>query len=147
MKLKISEIANIQTGVVLSRKEAKKDQEIVQKYQRLTIKALGNDGFINKEELEDYNAKEKIDEGQTTHKGDIVLRLFSPLCPVLIDEETEGFVVPSQLAVLKVGNKDVVLPSYLRWYLSQNEIQERVLFEDGGTAQKTIKVATMMVLL
>ena len=144
MNLKISEIANIQTGVVLSRKEAKKNQEIVQKYQRLTLKALGDDGFINKSELENYNAKEKLDKSQTTQDGDVVLRLFSPLCPVLIGKETEGFVIPSQLAVLKVTNPEVILPSYLRWYLSQREMQERVLFEEGGTAQKTIKVGTIM---
>ena len=144
MNLKISEIANIQTGVVLSRKEAKKIQEIVQKYQRLTLKALGDDGFINKNELENYNAKEKLDKSQTTQDGDVVLRLFSPLCPVLIGKETEGFVIPSQLAVLKVTNPEVILPSYLRWYLSQREMQERVLFEEGGTAQKTIKVGTIM---
>ena len=144
MNLKISEIANIQTGVVLSRKEAKKNQEIVQKYQRLTLKALGDDGFINKNELENYNAKEKLDKSQTTQDGDVVLRLFSPLCPVLFGKETEGFVIPSQLAVLKVTNPEVILPSYLRWYLSQREMQERVLFEEGGTAQKTIKVGTIM---
>ena len=144
MNLKISEIANIQTGVVLSRKEAKKNQEIVQKYQRLTLKALGDDGFINKNELENYNAKEKLDKSQMTQEGDVVLRLFSPLCPVLIGKETEGFVIPSQLAVLKVTNPKVILPSYLRWYLSQREMQERVLFEEGGTAQKTIKVGTIM---
>lgn len=144
MNLKISEIANIQTGVVLSRKEAKKNQEIVQKYQRLTLKALGDDGFINKNELGNYNAKEKLDKSQMTQDGDVVLRLFSPLCPVLIGKETEGFVIPSQLAVLKVTNPEVILPSYLRWYLSQREMQERVLFEEGGTAQKTIKVGTIM---
>ena len=144
MNLKISEIANIQTGVVLSRKEAKKNQEIVQKYQRLTLKALGDDGFINKNELENYNAKEKLDKSQTTQDGDVVLRLFSPLCPVLIGKETEGFVIPSQLAVLNVTKPEVILPSYLRWYLSQREMQERVLFEEGGTAQKTIKVGTIM---
>lgn len=147
MNFKISEIANIQTGVVLSRKEAKKNQEIVQKYQRLTLKALGDDGFINKNELENYNAKEKLDKSQTTQDGDVVLRLFSPLCPVLIGKETEGFVIPSQLAVLKVTSPEVILPSYLRWYLSQREMQERVLFEEGGTAQKTIKVGTIMDLI
>ena len=116
-------------------------------YKRLTLRALGEDGFLSEAEFESYKAKEYLDTSSLTVSNDVVIRLFSPMCPVLIGEQSEGLVVPSQLAILKVKDPSAVLPAYLRWYLSQKDIQERVLFEEGGTAQKTIKVSTIMDLL
>lgn len=147
MILKISDIATVQSGLVLSRKEAKKDSVNIFTYKRLTLRALGEDGFLSEAEFESYKAKEYLDTSSLTVSNDVVIRLFSPMCPVLIGEQSEGLVVPSQLAILKVKDPSAVLPAYLRWYLSQKDIQERVLFEEGGTAQKTIKVSTIMDLL
>lgn len=147
MILKISDIATVQSGLVLSRKEAKKDSIETFEYKRLTLRSLGEDGFLSEAELELYNAKEQLDGSSLTVSDDVIIRLFSPLCPILINESSEGLVIPSQLAVLKVKDTLTVLPAYLRWYLSQKEIQERVLFEEGGTAQRTIKVSTIMDLL
>ena len=66
------------------------------------------------------------------------------MCPVLIDDGEEGLLVPSQLAVLKVKDNTIILPEYLRLYLAQKDIQERVQKIESGTAQRTVKLGTIM---
>ena len=144
MVAKISDIADAQGGLVLSRKEARTPSEDVYKYKRLTLRSLGEDGFIKNENLEDFFSDEALNRALFTATGDVVIRLFSPMCPTLVDDGGEGLLVPSQLAVLKVKDSSRVLPEYLRLYLSQREIQEQVLKIESGTAQRTVKIGTIM---
>ena len=144
MYSKISEIAVAQGGLVLSRKEARNPRADIYGYKRLTLRALGENGYIRSGELEDFYANEPLDNALFTCPGDVVIRLFSPMCPVLIDDGEEGLLVPSQLAVLKVKDNTIILPEYLRLYLAQKDIQERVQKIESGTAQRTVKLGTIM---
>lgn len=144
MVVKISDIADAQGGLVLSRKEARTSSAVAYKYKRLTLRSLGEDGFIKNENLEDFFSNKVLNHALFTTLGDVVIRLFSPLCPTLIDTGGEGLLLPSQLAVLKVKDRSKVLPEYLRLCLSQREIQEQVLKIESGTAQRTVKIGTIM---
>lgn len=140
----ISEIAVAQSGLVLSRKEARNPHTGIYKYKRLTLRALGEDGYIRSSELEDFYANEPLDNALFTYPGNVVIRLFSPMCPVLIDDGGKELLVPSQLAVLKVKDNTIILPEYLRLYLAQTDVQERVQKIESGTAQRTVKLGTIM---
>lgn len=144
MIAKISDIADAQGGLVLSRKEDKNPSADAYCFKRLTLRALGDNGYIIKKDLEDFYSKDSLSNVLFTSLDDVVIRLFSPICPVVVSEDDTGLLVPSQLAVLKVKGEVPVLPEYLRLCLAQREIQERVQKVESGTAQRTVKLGTIM---
>lgn len=147
MILQISEIVDAQGGLVLSRKEAKVPEADVYRYKRLTLRSLTEDGYISDIDLEDFYTNESLNGAWFTSRGDVVIRLFSPLCPTVIEENRKKLLVPSQLAILKVKDRSIISPEFLRLSLSQKEIQEHVSRIERGTAQRTVKLGTIMDLL
>ena len=144
MILQISEIVDAQGGLVLSRKEAKDPEADIYRYKRLTLRSLAENGYINDTDLEDFYTNESLNSAWFAAPGDVVIRLFSPLCPSVIDESRKKLLVPSQLAILKVKDHSVISPEFLRLALSQNEVQEYIKRIERGTAQRTVKLGTIM---
>ena len=73
----------------LSRKETKASGNGGCPYKRLTLRALTEDGEIDSSALEDFCASETLNHAWFASPGDVVIRLFSPLCPVVIEEGQE----------------------------------------------------------
>lgn len=144
MILQISEIVDAQGGLVLSRKEAKDPEADIYRYKRLTLRSLTENGYVNDSDLEDFYANELLNNAWFASPGDVVIRLFSPLCPTVIDEHQKKLLVPSQLAILKVKDHSVISPEFLRLALSQHEVQEHIKRIERGTAQRTVKLGTIM---
>ena len=139
--MKLSEFANLQSGLVLNRKEARSTEKAVKTYKRLNLRSLDTHGVINHSELDDYQSKEFLDDAVLTQPDDIVVKLFAPLSPVLITTIDAGLVIPSQLAVIRI-HKKTVLPQYLRYWLSTPEVSDALLSMEGWQSQKTIKIGT-----
>ena len=139
---KISEIADIQSGLVLSRKAAKGNNNAHQ-YQRLTLKSVTEDSLLDVASFETYAASEAIDEQFITKENDIIIRLFAPVCATLIKKENEGLVVPSQLAIIRLKNGCPYLPGYLSVYLTNERSLENLIVGAGMSAQKIIKVGNV----
>ena len=144
MVAKISDVAEVQGGIVLSRKEAKTQEESYCSYKRLTLRAFDRTGSIHVSDLEDFYACESLDNALFTSKGDVVVRLLSPMYPVYVENNYENILLPSQFAVLRVKDREVIMPEYLRLWLAQNSIQDRVLDLESGTAQKAVKIKTIL---
>ena len=144
MILQISEIVDAQGGLVLSRKEAKDPEADIYRYKRLTLRSLTENGYVNDSDLEDFYTNESLNNAWFASPGDVVIRLFSPLCPTVINEHQKKLLIPSQLAILKVKDHSVISPEFLRWALSQNEVQEHIRRIERGTAQRTVKLGTIM---
>ena len=111
----------------MSRKEAKNPEANIYRYKRLTLRSLTEDGYISDSDLEDFYTNESLNSAWFASPGDVLIRLFSPLCPTVIDESRKELLVPSQLA--------------------QKEVQEHVRRIERGTAQRTVKLGTIMDLL
>lgn len=141
--VKLSEIANVQSGLVLNRKEAKDEASIICTYKRLNLRSLDEDGTVDELSLDDYYASEILDEQNITVIDDIIIRMFAPICPVTITEETSGLVIPSQLSTIRIKNIAQVLPEYLRYFLSQDRVINKILSEEGWQSQRTIKISTI----
>lgn len=144
MNVKVAELVQAQGGIVLSRKEAKERGEHVFSYTRLTLRAFDGNGTIHKSELEPFYACEDLENALFTEPGDVVLRLVSPLHPVYITADYENILVPSQFAILRVKDCRTIMPEYLRLCLAQKSVQERILDLESGTAQKTVKIKTVL---
>lgn len=144
MIAKISDLADVQGGIVLSRKEAKNQKESAFEYSRLTLRAFDENGNINRSELEIFHACESLENALFTKVGDVVIRLVSPMYPASIEPDYENILVPSQFAILRVKDCAKVMPEYLRLCLAQKSVEERILSLESGTAQKTVKIKTVL---
>ena len=139
---KISEIADIQSGLVLSRKAAKENMNVYP-YQRLTLRSVTEDCLLDISSFETYEACEPIYEQFLTKENDIIVRLFAPVCATLITKDYEGLVVPSQLAIIRLKDSCPYLPGYLSVYLTNQRILENLVEGAGMAAQKIIKVGNI----
>lgn len=144
MNYKLNELVEIHSGVVLSRKEAPPESSIAIPYQRLTLRALSDAGTIQHTELEQYYSREVLDPELFTTVDDVVVRLCTPINPVLIQNGQAGILIPSQLAAIRIKNSSTLMPAYLRWYLSQGSILDALQAAEHGTAQRTIKVKSLL---
>lgn len=139
---KISEIADIQSGLVLSRKAAN-EKTSVYPYKRLTLRSVTEDCMLDGSSFEEYDACEPIDAQFLTRENDIIVRLFAPVCATLITKDYEGLVVPSQLAIIRLKDDSLYLPGYLSVYLTNQRILENLIEGAGMAAQKIIKVGNV----
>lgn len=138
MQVPLSSIATVQSGVVLSRKETNSDLDAI-KYQRLSLRALNSSGQVDHFELAVFLSRDPIQMTHRTTPGDIVIRLFSPLFPTLITEDDTGFVIPSQLAVVRLQSDAPMLPAYLQYCLSRQAVAEAFSTAESGS-QRSITV-------
>ena len=136
---KISEIANIQSGLVLSRKAADKDTQTYT-YKRLTLRSVTEDCLLDTSSFEIYEACEPIENQFLTKENDIIIRLFAPVCTTLITKENEGLVVPSQLAIIRLKEDSLYLPGYISTYLSDERNLGKLIEDAGMASQKIINI-------
>lgn len=139
---KLSDISDIMTGLVLSRKEAKPSLINAFKYRRLNLRSITESGLIDDAGFEDYFSVEQIDPQFITKENDIIMRLFEPLSPAIISAKNEGLVVPSQLAIIRVKS-EYFQPDYIYYYLSQKNILRFLSQQDIGTAARGIRLSTL----
>ena len=140
-KMKLSDFATLQSGLVLNRKEARSEEETAKYYKRINMRSLNEYGELDRNDLDIFPSVEILDSAVLTQPNDIIVKLFTPIYPTLISEEDKGFIIPSQLVVIRVFD-DQVLPEYLRYYLSAPEVSDLMLSIEGWRSQRTIKVST-----
>ena len=140
--VKLSEIAGIQSGLVLSRKEAKRDSASVVEYKNLNLRSLNDDSGINVQLLDRYLASEKLEGQFITRIDDIIVRLFPPFCPAHITETLAGLVVPSQFAIIRLQS-NMLLPAFLCCYLAHRNVLKSLAIRESGQASGGIKISAL----
>lgn len=140
---KLPTVADVQCGLVLNRKEARNPETTKKTYKRLNLRSLKEDGYLNERELDVYPSIECLDKQVLTQSGDIIIRLFAPLLPILIRNTGIGLVIPSQLAVLRMKNDVPIIPEYLRWYLSSTIVTRKLRLSENLAIQRTVKISEL----
>ena len=135
----LGDIATVQLGLVLNRKKAKNDFSHL--YKRFTLRTVGSDG-INPEAIEPFYSTEPLQGESLTRAGTLVMKLYAPFNPIVITKETEGYLFTSQMVSIRPVKS--VLPEYLRLYLSQDFVAERLLANYFGIAQRAITVDSLL---
>ena len=120
--MKLNKLANVRTGLVLSRKEAKAADKCCE-YRQLNLKAVNDNGTINISETIPYSASEELASNYLTQVGDIIVKTSEPYTAVYITEEYAGFVIPSHFVVVRVDITKA-LPQYIAWYLNKDRIKK-----------------------
>ncbi|WP_374718038.1 restriction endonuclease subunit S [Neobacillus sp.] len=141
--MQLGAIAEIKTGLVLSRKKAEIEFAAKATYNLLSLKNISEDGTILNESFDEFISNEVLEEHYFTKEGDVLIRLSQPYTAVYIDKEQTGLLVPSYFAIIKVDEKKV-LPQYVAWYLNTPNVKKELERSQAGsripsTNQHTIK--------
>ena len=121
--MKLGSVAQVRSGLVLARKQARGRTEY--RYPLLNLKCIHPNGYIDTALCEMFDSVEYLNPEYLTHKGDVVIRLTVPYTAVLITDELEGYVIPSSFVVVRT-DRSIVLPEYLLWLLNSQQIKQRI---------------------
>ncbi|MCI2046888.1 MAG: restriction endonuclease subunit S [Faecalibacterium sp.] len=127
--MQLGEIASVRSGLVLSRKLSRYPTQY--RYPLLNLRSFRENGTIDPDELEIYDAVEPLKEEYLTQQNDIVIRLSSPYTAVLIAEKDTGAVISSNFCVVR-GLKRTFLPEYLYWLLNTPGVKQDIRQHTGS---------------
>lgn len=130
--MKLGDIAQIKTGLVLSRKKADLEYKVKASYKLLSLKNVSEEGIIIDERFDEFISKDTLDSRYFTREGDILIRLSEPYTAVYISSEHSGLLIPSYFAIIKVKDHSI-LPQYLAWYLNTNYVKFELERSQFGT--------------
>ena len=134
----LSEIAQVRTGLVLARKKAELHDENAIKYPLLSMKSIGDDGFVDPSPQDTYFASELLNEEYITHLGDIIVRLTAPFTAAEVTREGCGIVVPTNFAIIRIKH-DAMEPGFLVWYLNTTAVKRNIASQTTGHAVVAIR--------
>lgn len=121
--MKLQDLASVRSGLVLSRKQAKGPSEY--RYPLINLRCIQQEGTIQLNEADIYEAKEPLKGEYLSQSGDIIVRLTVPYTAVLIDETTSGMVISSNFVVIRIEDKQL-LPEYLFWLLNTQKVKRKI---------------------
>ena len=121
--MKLGEISDVRSGLVLSRKKAGGKSEYV--YYALNLRSIDASGYIDTGQLDLFNSKEELNEEYLTRKGDVIVRMSTPYTAVIIDENTENLVISSNFVLIRQNGRKL-LPEYLYWLLNTAKVKHRI---------------------
>ena len=127
--MKLSEVATVRSGLVLSRKESK--SPTAYSYPLLTLRAIQPTGSIDLSKIDTFTAKEMLDTEYLAREGDIIIRLSQPYTAVLIDIVTSGMVLSSYFAIIRPDSR-LLLPEYLFWLMNTPKVKQEI-FENTSS--------------
>jgi len=130
--MQLGEIAQIKTGLVLSRKKAEFEYDAKAKYKLLSLKNISETGAIVNEFFDEFISNDDLDDHYFTEEGDVLMRLSQPFTAVFIDKEHTGLLVPSYFAIIKVKEAKV-LPQYAAWYLNSLSVKKELERSQAGS--------------
>jgi len=136
--LKLKNIANIRTGLVLSRKKASLHNEFKKNYEQITLKSFSNSTSLITKYFDKFISNENINDDYISQVGDIVVRLREPNVAAYIDEKSSGKIISSLMAIIRVTNNSIN-KKYLAHYLNSTPVKRSLQLHLKGTTISMIK--------
>lgn len=133
----LEDIANIDTGLVTTRKKADASSKDTRSYKVLSLNAVDENGTVDRSKLENFESVETLDDQYFTKKGDVLVRLNKPFTSIYIDESDEGIIIPSYFIKLKIEDENF-LAGYIAWYLNSERVKRTFLSIQSGTLVPSI---------
>lgn len=127
--MKLSDVATVRSGLVLSRKQARGVPGI--SYPLLNLRCIKADSSVDMKQLDVYEASEHLAREYLSQVGDVIVRLSVPYTAVLIDKETANMVVSSNFLIIRADRRNI-LPEYLVWLLNTKKIKREIYENTSG---------------
>ncbi|PSM51321.1 type I restriction/modification system, specificity subunit [Campylobacter blaseri] len=137
-KVKLHEIANIKTGLVLSRKRASPMSNFTKKYNTISLKSFNENGFYDHSCLDTFIADEKIKDEYLLKKDDILIRLKEPNIAVCVGKDYGDTIASSLVAIIRTTKNDIN-PIYLTNYLNSSFAKRQFFKQSSAIPMLNIK--------
>lgn len=134
--MKVGEIAEVRTGLVLARKKATVKYEIKKIYKLITLKNIEDKGVFNEEAFEIFESNDELNKEYFTEEGDLLIRLSAPYTTIYIDKRRAGLLVPSYFSIIRLKTQRFI-PEYITWYLNSDKSKRELIRSQTGTAMST----------
>lgn len=135
----LSDIASVKNGLSISRKRADENFEHSFFYKQISLRCFDSGVKLNLDGLDAFYATEEIDSRYITSHEDIVIRLRTPINAVYIEKGSEGLLVSSLLAIIRV-DKNLIYSKYLAYYLNSLFVKRKFHNLTKGTTIPMLKI-------
>ena len=136
MYVKLVELVNLSSGLILSREKATSNNR--REYGVLNYKSVGENGDITLSTLDKLDLKNTIDEKFITKENDIIVKLTYPFKAILIKNREEGLLITSNFCKIACSNK--ILPEYLVACLNSDKISRELKVESKNQTINQISI-------
>lgn len=134
----LDDIAQINVGVVLSRKTAKYESENTIKYPLFNLKIYEQRNSGEDLKYEEFDSEEDL-SSYMIKKGDLIFRLAFPLKVIIADDDLEGKIISNQYVIIRVDNKKYN-SVFLQCFLQSEDMQRQLEKYLVGIAIRTIPI-------
>ena len=116
--IKISDISEIKTGLVLIRKKADKNVDEKFRYKVVSLKSFNENTLFDDTFADEFISSEKISDEYKVSRGDVLLRLREPNFAVYIDKEYDDLIYSSLMVRIRVKSAKFD-PRFVAHYLKE----------------------------
>ena len=140
--IKISDISEIKTGLVLIRKKADKNVDKKFSYKVVSLKSFNENALFDDTFADEFISSEKISDEYKVSRGDVLLRLREPNFAVYIDKDYDDLIYTSLMVRIRVKS-DKFDPCFVAHYLNSSAVKRTLAPDVSGTTIAMIGVASL----
>ena len=140
--IKIGDISDIKTGLVLNRKRADKNVDEKFSYKVVSLKSFNESALFDDTFADEFISSEKISDEYKVSRCDVLLRLREPNFAVYIDKDYDDLIYTSLMVRIRVKS-DQFDPHFVAHYLNSNAIKRALAPDVSGTTIAMIGVASI----
>ena len=140
--IKISDISEIKTGLVLIRKKADKNVDEKFRYKVVSLKSFNENALFDGSFADEFISNEQISDEYKVSRGDVLLRLREPNFAVYIDKDYDDLIYTSLMVRIRVKS-DQFDPHFVAHYLNSSAVKRALAPDVSGTAIAMIGVASI----
>jgi len=142
MMIKIGDISEIKTGLVLNRKKADKNIDEKFCYKVVSLKSFAENAIYDNSFADEFISNEQINDEYKVSLGDVLVRLREPNFAVYIDKEYNDLIYSSLMVRIRVKS-DKFDPHFVAHYLNSSAVKRALAPDVSGTAIAMIGVSSI----
>jgi len=140
--IKLNNIAEIKTGLVLSRKKAEAHTPSEYSYKIVSLKSFAENAIYDNSFADEFISNEQINDDYKVSLGDVLLRLREPNFAVYIDKDYDDLIYSSLMVRIRVKS-DKFDPHFVAHYLNSSAVKRTLAPDVSGTTIAMIGVASL----
>ena len=140
--IKIGDVSEIKTGLVLNRKKADKNVDEKFRYKVVSLKSFNENALFDGSFADEFISNEQISDEYKVSRGDVLLRLREPNFAVYIDKDYDDLIYTSLMVRIRVKS-DQFDPHFVAHYLNSSAVKRALAPDVSGTAIAMIGVASI----
>ena len=140
--IKLNDIAEIKSGLVLSRKKAEAHSPFEYSYKVVSLKSFNENALFDDTFTDEFISNEQINEEYKVSLCDILLRLREPNFAAYIYKEYDDLIYSSLMVRIRVKS-DKFDPRFVAYYLNSSAVRRALAPDVSGTTIAMIGVASL----